>query len=499
MHKRVLPAAFLSFLFVVLLAWGCTKLDTTNLGTDLIPAVDNVHTFRDTFNIETTQGFFNDTSVVTLSDNYALGTISNDPLFGTTEANIYLQLKPPFYPYYFGFATDTVKNYTGVGVDSVVLCLSYKGVWGDTNTVQQIQVSEITDERFTDSLSDIHNVNYQPQIGAALSNVVTVDTRRIGKDTVRFNQNRDSVINQIRIKLSDAFAQELYDQDSALLAPKKGFRNDSIYRKTFKGLAVKSLSGNGLMYVNLTDENTRLEVHYRKFRRNKYDTVYSVFPLQASSTPSISPSATANYVHRDRTGSESVNPTADALYIQGGPGTFAKLHFPGLRPDTITNRIIHRADIVIEQIPGSSFYDSIFSTPILYLDLIDTSTATPKWKPIYYDLDPAIFYNPDLAAAYYPGGVDHSYFGSISRTKVNQLGQTIRYYNINVSRYMQNLFTGKIRNYDMRLFAPFKFRYPQYSPFALQYDNPVGFGRIKVGGGSNPNYRMRLVMTWTKL
>lgn len=499
MHKRVLPAALLSFIAIIVLAWGCTKLDTTNLGTDLIPAVDNVHTFRDTFNIETSQGFFNDTSVVSISNNHALGTISNDPLFGKTEANVFLQLKPPFYPYYFGSASDTVKNYTGVGVDSVILCLSYKGVWGDTNTVQQIQVSEITDLRFTDSLSDVHDVNYQPQIGAPLSNVVTIDTRRIGKDTVWYNHRRDSIVNQIRIKLSNAFAQELYAQDSSDTALKKGFRNDSIYRKTFKGFAVKTISGNGLMYINLTDETTRLEVHYRKFRRNKYDTVYSVFPLQASTFGSVAQSATANYVHRDRTGSESVNPATEALYIQGGPGTYANLKFPGLRPDTITNRIVHRADIVIEQIPGSSFYDSIFSTPILYLDLIDTSTGTPKWKPIYYDLDPGTLYYPDLAAAFYPGGVVHSYFGSISRTKVNNLGQTIRYYNINVSRYMQNLFSGKIRNYDMRLFAPFKFRYSQYSPFALQYDNPVGFGRIKVGGGRNTNYRMKLVMTWTKL
>ncbi len=78
--------------------WGCTKIDTTTLGGDLIPAVDNVHTFADTLLITTTQGFFDDTSRVVYNELHPLGAITNDPLFGTTNADLYVQLKPGFFP-----------------------------------------------------------------------------------------------------------------------------------------------------------------------------------------------------------------------------------------------------------------------------------------------------------------------------------------------------------------------------------------------------------------
>lgn len=491
---RVLPAAAAA-LIIFVFSWGCTKLDTTNLGTDLIPAVDNVHTFRDTFSIGTTQGFFNDTSVVSNTNNHALGVISNDPLFGRTEANMYFQLKPAFFPFYFGSAGDTVKNYTGTGIDSVVLCLSYKGIWGDTNTVQQLQVFEVTDQLFSDSVTFKHDVNYQPQIGAPLSGIVTVDPRRI-KDSVWFNNRKDSITNQIRIRLDNNFAQQLFAQDSSDTAVQNAFATDSLFKRKYHGFAVKALSGNGLMYISLTDAATRLEVHYRKFRREKYDTTYNSFVLHYQGSL-VTNSATANYVHRDRAGSESANPAADAVYLQGSPGSYVNLHFPALYPDSFTNRIVHRAEIIIEQIPNNNFYDSIFSPPLLYLDLVDT--AAQKWKPLYADLNPSISYNPDDKTYYYPGEVDHNYFGGITKSKINQLGQNIHYYNLNVTRYMQRVCSGKSPNYDLRLYAPFKFSYPQYAKILLQYDNPVGFGRIKVGSGTNSNYRMRMVMTWTKL
>ena len=45
------PAAFL----LIAIGIGCTKLDTTTLGADLV-TVDNVNTFADTLNVNATQG-----------------------------------------------------------------------------------------------------------------------------------------------------------------------------------------------------------------------------------------------------------------------------------------------------------------------------------------------------------------------------------------------------------------------------------------------------------
>jgi hypothetical protein len=72
-NKRSLPTALAAYFFVVLFTWSCNKIDTTSLGSDLLPAVDNVSTFADTLDINTTQGIFNDSFKIYYTENNALG------------------------------------------------------------------------------------------------------------------------------------------------------------------------------------------------------------------------------------------------------------------------------------------------------------------------------------------------------------------------------------------------------------------------------------------
>jgi hypothetical protein len=508
--KRFLPTALLSYFFVVVLSLGCTKLDTTSLGSDLIPAVDNIHTFGDTLDIITTQGTFTDSFKIFRSENHALGYISNDPIFGKTEANVFLQPKPGFYPFYFGSAGDTL-----VGVDSVVLCLSYKGSWGDTNPIQKLDVYKITDDFFGNDVYTLKSISYQPTLGPLVSTgTSSVDIRRL-PDLIKFAHGKDSVSNQIRIKLSDAYRDALFYSDTLPTSPTgiNAFRNDSLFRKYFSGLAVKvssSSNGNALMYVNLTDANTRLEVHFRKknFGSGKLDTVYnSLLIATADSSVSYSkiyPSGTSNYIKRTYTGT----PTPSELYLQTGPGTYANLEIPAFA--TLTNRIIHRAQISIEQIPSDPVMDSIFSVPpYLYLDLIDTGAS--KWKPLYYDLNPGTRYDPDNLTGYpyFPinGTIDYPYFG-FAHKKINAVGQNVWAYDLNITRYLQQLVTDHKPNYHMRLFPGFGVVYPQYGTAAypsqtILLNNPLGFGRIKVKSGSYPDpdkkVKMRVVIISSKI
>ena len=80
------------------------------------------------------------------------------------------------------------------------------------------------------------------------------------------------------------------------------------------------------------------------------------------------------------------------------------------------------------------------------------------------------------------------------------MGQQV-YYKINVSRYIQQLVTKHTTNYKFRLFPAHGFTYPQYSAVSIPYLNPIAYGRVKVGGGNNPNpeYRMRLRVIYSKL
>ena len=149
-----------------------------------------------------------------------------------------------------------------------------------------------------------------------------------------------------------------------------------------------------------------------------------------------------------------------------------------------------------------SILDEKFSAPnFLYLDLKDTGT-TNKWKPIYFDLNTAEPYDPDYknTIPYIASQINFQYFGGYRRTKTNPLtGGLIKYYNFNISRYVQQIVTERTRSYDLRLYAPFNLSYPQYSTTFIPFGNNIAFGRVRIGSGSNPNYRMRLRIVYSKL
>ena len=101
MQRRLLPAAFTAAFLLIIIGIGCTKLDTTTLGSDLV-TVDNINTFADSMDIVTNQFTFEDSTSIQKNENHVIGKITTDPLFGSTDAAIYVQFKPAFYPFYFG-------------------------------------------------------------------------------------------------------------------------------------------------------------------------------------------------------------------------------------------------------------------------------------------------------------------------------------------------------------------------------------------------------------
>ena len=501
MQKRILPLAITAITLVLLIGWGCTKLDTTDIGSDLLPAVDNVKTFDTVLLINTTQGYFNDSTYIGKYDDYAVGSISNDPLFGTTRADIYAQFKPPFYPYYFGNKGDTVTG-PGLGIDSVVLCLKYMGFWGDSTLPVNLQVREVFDFVFRDSGYVENKTAYKPNVSGSILGNVNIDVRTLG-NYIKFNNGRDSVKNQIRIKMPNAWAATLFGRDSTAAGPNNAFYNDSLYRAAYHGIAViGGGGGNGLIYASLADTATKLEIHYKRKNNGKVDSVYSSFRLNPNFSPSAAnapTSNTSNYIKRDRVGFPVSNPAAGENFLQAGPGTFVNLSIPGLAG--LSNRIIHRAEIIIEQIPTDPVLDEKLSAPnFLHLDLRDTG-LTAKWKPIYFDMNTSEVYYPDNnGIPYIPGQTDYQYFGGYRRSKTDPLTNTlIKFYNFNVSRYVQQIVTERTRVYDMRLYAPFNINYPQYSGTFIPFGNNISYGRVRIGSGSNPNYRLRLRIVYSKI
>jgi hypothetical protein len=116
-------------------------------------------------------------------------------------------------------------------------------------------------------------------------------------------------------------------------------------------------------------------------------------------------------------------------------------------------------------------------------------------------LNPGVGYDPDFKlGSFFPtGGIDFLYYGGYARDKKDQFNNLIKYYNFNITRYVQQIVTNHTPNYSLRLFAPSEFTYSQYSSGFIPFGNRLAEGRIKVGGGNNPNYKMRLRLVYSKI
>lgn len=511
MQKRLFPALSAAALSVFIIGYGCTKIDTTTLGSDLV-TIDNVNTFGDTLKVVTTQGyFFLDSSAVDKNENHVVGQITNDPIFGKTEAAIFAQFKPSFYPFYFGNPGDTVKSSQSpfAGLDSVFVTLSYKGVWGDSSgmTSQHFEVRQILDDEFWIYNDSLRKLNYQPQVTGPVLGEADI-TPQIARKKVFLANGGDSVINQIRIPFNSAgmnFINSLYlGQDSTAAGPNNAFRNDTIFRKFLHGFAIRATGGNTLYYVNLAEENSRLEFHIKKIKNGVKDTIVQIFPFYAMNFGTTKASSSANYVKRDYTGFPAANPSPDYIYMQTSPGTFANLSI-----DTLTgysNRIIHRAYLIAEQVPLNPATDNYFTPPpFLYLDLKDTSTALPqRYKPVYFDLNPNFLYNPDATnTGYHPfplGNIDINSFGGDAKVRYETSGTKFIRYEINLTRYVQHIVSNGFKNYGLRLYSPYNYTYPQYATkYLIPFYNPVALGSVRLGSGTNPAHKMKLVIIYSKI
>ena len=474
--RTKLPLAFTGLLFFSILSWNCTKIDTTSLGANLIPAVDNVNTFDTLINVVVNNidsvPLGNACAIVYPTDDHVLGYIGNDPYFGTTKATIYTELKPSF-PFIFEGKTGERT------LDSIVLVLSYRKTYGDSTSPQGVRVHEIS----TAFKPDSNTCSSYPFNGAALGSANYIPQRL--RDTVK--AFRDTSINQLRINLSSSsLGARLLAQDT--------IKTDSAFRKILEGFAiVPDNIGNALSYFSLIDPKTKLAVYYKYKRPNLADTGV-VTNLRFTTA-----SRDANHIERNRGGAEmnaftnTNNPAGDNfIYIQTAPGSFAELKIPGLTG--LSNRIVHRAELIMEQVYSPLPLNQFLSAPnFLFLDIKDSI-----YHPISCDFS-VIQGQPDLRS-----------FGGFRENAKDPAGNTIARYTFNISRYIQKIITNQRTIPTIRLSAPNYIRNMKFyvdecnigiSPYIFPINN-IAEGRVKLYGGNvtntSPN-SMRLRIIYSRL
>lgn len=478
MLKTQYTSAFTGILILLTFAFGCTKIDTTSLGQNLIPAVDNIHTFDTTFSVIANNFDDAECDTVHRSSLQPLGIITNDPLFGSTKAAIYVELKPQSFPY--NFPTADANSFI---VDSAVLVLQYSHSFGDTNALAKVNLYQ---------LADSFNIatNYSTCKVLSYDNSVLLGTKEYRpanlKDSVR--ALNEVGVNQLRIPVSKLLMQQ-FIKDSAQI-----FRSDKDFINYFKGFAIVAdevTGGQALNYFDIT--TSRLSMYVRYTNSGKSDTTSIDFALSGSS-------GLANSVVHDHGASEITNhldhPVGgdSIIYIQTSPGTYAILNIPGL--NNLSNRVINRAELIVDQVYSSNTLDNIFDPPVnLYIDVKDSLLVNGSYIPI-----PCDFSGSELQTGF-------ASMGGQLKNVTNDAGQPIAEYRFNISRYLQSIVTKGKPNLSLRLSAPYfvinKATYTDWcgqaiGPFSTPRNN-VADGRVKLNGTNNTSTRIRLHVVYSVL
>jgi hypothetical protein len=483
--KLNLPTKVLAAVLSFSLAFSqCTKIKTTDIGTELLPAVDNVFTFDTSLSVVTTNFLFGDSAVPFSGRDgtgrvaeFLMGSISNDPQFGESQGSMFFELKPPGFPYAF----ENVKD--SLSLDSAVLCVKWNSTWGDTSALQTVRVFELLSTMNPDSLYRTNaSFRFRDQIGQK-----TFQPLELNDSLVLF---RERLANQLRIRLSDEFGQRLLAQDSSVGAP---YHSDSAFRAFFKGFAVvpdapgAGNPANALMAFILSDTNTHLKLYYKVVKNGRTDTSSREWVFN-----NISPGGLANRIDRKYDGSQlashlSQPADGDSLaYIQASPGTYTIIKLPALEQfrNTKGNVIVHLAELTMTQVPGSPLeQDNNFAAPpAIYMDFLDTVLNRQF---------------PFLTDALQSGRYEPRVFGGLQEYRTAPNGQLVSSYNLYVTRYIQNFITRKAPNFPFYLYAPFNVVYPELRLFFGV--TPMARGRVKLGGGRHSSQPMKLRIIYSTI
>ena len=493
--KKLLPLfTILACAFITIIS--CTKIVNTEIGGDLLPPIDGVNT-KEMFLSISTKNIKDTITRVNSAIPNALGYV-NDGIFGKTTASLNLELKPATFPVTFPVSKDSLF------IDSVVLVLGYSGAWGDTTQQLGLRVYKIKNNDPDFDVLDVDSAyytNYETPRGDELTEnfaEASIDIRKLNDSVYPRNE---AAINQLRIRLNKSYGEELlknYDTSST-----SAYHSDSLFERFFKGYQiVPSQKGNALVRINILDTNTKLAIYYNYLKRDTTgglrDTVVKYFNTNQYSNRTGS----SNNIKHDRSGTDiqrflpTNNDVNDSLlFVDANPGIFTRLVMDSL--SKLSNRIIHRAEIVMEQVPGNVIEDGWLTPPALFLTPISYGGDTTPRFALPYDLTIS---NGAV--------INQATFGCYPLKKTDAITQqSIYYYSFDISRYVQNIISRGDSSFPLILYAPSNdFIYLTESSIYTAYTgtssgplNTPAFGRVRLGGGNHSTHRMRLRIVYSDI
>lgn len=421
--KSILSVS-VAILTAIFVFTSCNKIDTTDLGSGLIPEIDNINTF-DTILPVITNNFFSDDQSMKMvwTQAHGVGIIENDAEFGHTSAHLYTSFAPSQSHTYPFVKRDTVK------IDSVVLSLAYGGIYGDSNITQQFEVREISPMAiFGDTGYSITREDFPVQPLVLGSKDVQFWTLN---DTLQYKNGKDTVSTaaELRIRLDTSWARRFVAYDTVA---NDAYNNDSIFQTKFKGIEVRasesSTNKRAIAYFDLTqDERTRITFYCRVQNNGRTDTIapYLIFKNGMPEASLVRRMPTGNYLANMANGIDN----DEKLYLQSTPGSYATVNIPGLA--SIPNCVVHRAELIFEKAPSAE--ENIYPAP-------------PKLFIEGISGDSAVTVRNDFIRTNSSAGYDLTSLGGILKSDK---------YVFNLTRYTQSIVTKGHTNFTLKVSYPF--------------------------------------------
>ena len=261
----------------------------------------------------------------------------NDPNFGYTSASLYTEFRIPSTDVDFGVSAQ---------VDSIVLSLDIAGYYGDTLSPLTISVREMleTIETTTTDTLDVET----------FVNIYSTDDFDVDPQLLNNAQQELLPIasSKLKITLSNTFAQQFLDADSA------NFSDNESFQSFFNGLYIAVNQGleNGLLLeLDLLNESSKLTLYYH----NEISDSLS-YDFQINSSADRMTRWSHDYSATEIESALNMEFVSQG-YVQGGVGLRTYVELPDLNSLKDSNYVFHSAELIIPYI--SNELDSIFYGP----------------------------------------------------------------------------------------------------------------------------------------
>lgn len=410
------------------------------VGLDLLPNNDGIGVFQvDTFTMKS-YTIREDSIPSQNPPRFAIGDIQ-DPLFGASSASIAFQVR----------LTNENNNLgTNITVDSLILSLNLEGYYGDTSEALLIEVFELDQSIFKDSIVYTNQIPAFKPTPLVSYTYLPRPTLPIPVNEPRVN-NTDTTFNYgpiVRIPLGPALITRLVNASGTA-----DLQNNTNFLNFFKGLYVRARrNGTGMgsvLHLTTVSDRNGLFLYYKSDgQRRRFDMLLT------------NESARQNFFSFDYTGAPVGNILGDTsssiqeTYVQAGAGVKTYLQIPYLRNLIKNNDVaINKAEVEFTQVVGSG--DLPFAAPTRMFLLIADSLGKNADAPII-----------DLGEPFYGGRLIDGKYKFV------------------ITRHIQRVLMSNE---------------PDFGLVLIPGDLVSSLNRVVVGSTNHPLYRPKLVLTFTKL